>query len=189
MSTFEYFSVALTFVLGLGLARLLLGGLYVFRNRHRHAIDWIPVAWAAVVFLLQIQFWWGIFQLNALIDVWSQRVFLTFLALTLLLFVAGALILPSSDDHAGDGLSEYFQENGRWALVAMSAYAAGTVAANWYLFGVSPLNPAGLAIAAFAVLPIAAFHAPSRRVRGGLTLAFLIFAIWAYVAMAPGAYR
>lgn len=188
MSTFEFFSVALTFVLGLGVARLLVGGLYVFRNRRRYASDWVPVAWAAIIFLLQIQYWWSIFELEALVEIWTQQIFLTLLTLTLLLFVAGALVLPSSDEHALDDLTDYFQENGRWAMVAVSVYSVGTVIANWLLFGASPFSVAGLAVVGAALLPIAAFVAPSRSVRAGQTVAFVIIVAWAYVAMAPGAY-
>ncbi len=69
MSAFEYFSVALSFVLGLGLTRLLLGALYVFRARERQRVHWIPILWAASIFLFQIQYWWAVFELRVLIEV------------------------------------------------------------------------------------------------------------------------
>ena len=189
MSAFEYFSVALSFVLGLGLTRLLLGALYVFRARERQRVHWIPILWAASIFLFQIQYWWAVFELRVLIEVWTHGVFITLVALALLLFVAGALVLPASDDHAKDDLMEYFHEDGRWALLAMTAYAALSLWANWYLFGVSPMTWVGLMVIAFGLVSFTAFAASNRRVLSAFTVAFLALSVWAYLVLAPGAYQ
>ncbi len=189
MSAFEYFSVALSFVLGLGLTRLLLGALYVFRARGRQTVHWVPVVWAASIFLFQIQYWWAVFELNTLIEVWTHGVFATLLGMTLLLFVAGALILPASDDQAKDDLFEYFREDGRWALIALSAYGAASIWTNWYLFDTSPLTWFGAVVAAFVVLPIAGFFSSKGRFLSGLTIAFFLLIAWAYLALAPSAYQ
>ena len=189
MTAFEYFSVALSFVLGLGLTRLLLGALYVFRVRERQTVHWIPVLWAASIFLFQIQYWWAIFELKDLVVAWTHGVFVTLLVLALLLFVAGALVLPASDDHAKDDLHEYFQEDGRWALLAISAYAGLSLWANWYRFFVSPMTWVGAMVIVVGIVPIAAFVASDRRVQGALTVAFLGLSVWAYLVLAPAEYQ
>ena len=94
---FEFISVALSFVLGLGLTRLLLAAVNVFRSRRRLKFDWIPLTWAAVIFLFQIQYWWAIFELSGLVENWTLLQFVTLLVMAMLLFVAGALVLPTAE--------------------------------------------------------------------------------------------
>ncbi len=98
-------------------------------------------------------------------------------------------MLPASDDHAKDDLMEYFHEDGRWALLAMTAYAALSLWANWYLFGVSPMTWVGLMVIAFGLVSFTAFTASNRRVLSAFTVAFLALSVWAYLVLAPGAYQ
>ena len=189
MTAFEYFSVALSFVLGLGITRLLLGALYVFRARGRQTVHWVPVVWAATIFLFQIQYWWAVFELNTLVEIWTHGVFATLLGMTLLLFVAGALILPASDDQAKEDLFEYFREDGRWALIALSAYAAASIWTNWYLFDTSPLSWVGGLVATFVIVPVAAFFLSRGPLLSVLTVFCFALILWAYLELAPAAYQ
>jgi hypothetical protein len=68
MTPFEFILVALSFVLGLGITRLLSSTVNIFRWRNELDIDWVPLVWAAVVFLFQIQYWWAIFELSEMVE-------------------------------------------------------------------------------------------------------------------------
>ncbi len=188
MTSFEYFSVALSFVLGLGVTRLLLGGLGVFRARRRQRIHWIPIVWAVSIFLFQIQFWWGIYELNELVKTWTHGAFATLLLAAILLFVAGALILPVSANEERESLFEYFERDGRWALLAIACYAALSIWVNWYLFQVSPISKIAAIVWIFGLTALAAFLTKNRRILQTLTVGFLPITLWAYLALAPAAY-
>ena len=188
MTSFEYFSVALSFVLGLGITRLLVGALGVFRARRRQKVHWIPIVWAASIFILQIQFWWAIFELYGQIETWTHGVFGTLLLGAVLLFIAGALVFPASADQERSSLFEYFKEDGRWALLALAAYTAQSLWMNWYLFNTSPISVPGAWIVVFGGGSVAAFLASNRRLLGVITAAYLLIAIYAYFTFAPAQY-
>jgi hypothetical protein len=54
MSIFEYVTAALLIILGLGITELLNDAISLFRERRRNRPEWIPLAWAAIVFSHQI---------------------------------------------------------------------------------------------------------------------------------------
>ena len=188
MSAFEYFSVALSFVLGLGVTRLLLGVVHVFLARRRQQVHWIPLAWAASIFIYQVQFWWALFELNAALPAWTHAAFVTLMAHALLLFVAGTLILPGSDRHAHDSLLGYFEEDGRWALLAIACYSGLSYWTNWALFGTPPFGFIGLVVAVPVTLSLAAFVVTNRKAGGWLAAAYLLFAFYAYSVLSPAVY-
>jgi hypothetical protein len=188
MTSFEYFSIALSFVLGLGVTRLLLGGVGVFRARRRQRVHWIPIVWAVSIFLFQIQYWWAGFELKELIETWTHGAFATLLSLAVLLFIAGALILPASANEERKTLFEYFEQDGRWALLALAAYAALAMWANWFLFQTSPISQFGAIVWIYGLTALAAFLVTNRRILQILTIGFLIIAMWAYLFFAPAAY-
>jgi len=71
MKVFEFISVALSFVIGLGIAHLLTAIVALFRSRKQVQLHWMPFVWAAMVFLWMIQYWWGIFELSLIIKNWA----------------------------------------------------------------------------------------------------------------------
>ena len=188
MTSFEFFTVALSLVLGLGLSRLLLGGIYVFRARRKEAPHWIPLLWALGLFLLQIQFWWAIFELQDLMTTWTLGRFAALLAGTVILFIAGALILPSTSDPDRETLLDYFQRDGRWALIAMIAYGGLSLWLNWLFWNDSPIGWNGAFVMLFAITAIGGFLSKSKVLLGWLTVAFFLEMIYAFIAFAPTEY-
>jgi len=103
-------------------------------------------------------------------------------------FVAGALILPASADQEREGLFEYFEQDGRWALLALAAYAALSMWVNWFLFATTPISTTGAWVVTFGGLALAAFMSSNQRILGVLTAGHLLIAIYAYFAFAPMQY-
>lgn len=58
MTLFEFLSIGVSLVLGLGVTLLLTSLLAAFRARRRVRLDWIPFVWAAYVLAIQGQYWW-----------------------------------------------------------------------------------------------------------------------------------
>lgn len=189
MTSFEFFSVALSLVLGLGITQVLLGLLGIFRARQQQKIHWIPLAWALSVFIYQIQYWWAIFELKEILLIWTQGAFVTLLLLAILLFIAGALVLPASVNQERQDLYDYFDQSGRWALLAVASYLLLSIWTNWFLFETRLLSVMHLIIAAIAGLTLVAFMSSSRRVLGVLTAGHLMWAIYGYLFLAPAEYQ
>jgi hypothetical protein len=188
MDAYHAVSVTLGLVIGLGVARLLSSSVNVFKSRDTAQVDWIPLAWAGCVFLWQLQFWWAIVELPSLVDTWTILEFGLLLGMTLLLYVAAALILPTTDTIHSDSLTAMFQRDGRWALVMLSLYFVLAVVVNWYLFRVPPFGyPEALNIL-LAVLPLVYLRQRTRRGQVVATVLYVVISLWAAWEMSPHAY-
>ena len=188
MTAFEFFTVAISLVLGLGFSRLLLGFVYVFRARRNEVVHWLPLAWAFGVFLTLAQFWWAVFELTSLITTWTLPVFFSLLAMAVNLFVMGALILPNLPDPDRGSLLEYFYRDGRWALVALFIYSMMSQWANWHIWGVSPVSFTGAFALVFGVIPLLGFGVKNMKVQWLLVAVFLALMIYGFYTMAPMEY-
>ncbi|MBB5208308.1 hypothetical protein [Chiayiivirga flava] len=188
MDAFRWISVALSMLLGLGVTRLLSSAIAVFRSRQRATLDWVPLAWAAIIFLEQLQFWWAIIELPSLVPVWTIGSFLLLVCLTLLLYVAAALVLPSAELQRGESLGAEFRRDGRWALAALSVYCLLALVADWW-FWRGHMDPrTALLIVPQIVLPLLYLGLASRRLQVAVTLVYVANGMLAAWLLSPAAY-
>ncbi|MDX1495852.1 MAG: hypothetical protein R3253_17405 [Longimicrobiales bacterium] len=186
MSPFEFISVALSIVVGLGVTQLLRGAVTVFRARREHPVDALPVTWAFIVFLTIIQFWWALFELDAadLVVEWSLGAFLLLLWLAVLLYLAAALVLPGRPTD----LTAYFDDDGRWALAMLAVYGMSGLVVNALLFGSGLGDPAQIGIYVTLVLLAGVIFVKRRGVRIALTVIYLLMMLSALSWAAPTTY-
>lgn len=151
MQTLQWISVIMAMVLGLGITRLLTALVAIFKARRSIKIDWLPLAWACALFLTQLQFWWAVVDLALLEQTFPFLQFLGLVALPLTLFVSAALLLPFGEE--AQDLRAYFENDGKWALLSLSAFFAGALVVNWQLFHATPLALWGLIDVALITLP------------------------------------
>jgi hypothetical protein len=175
MDSFRLIAVILSMILGLGVTRLLNGFVSVFRARAVSAVDWVPLVWGGCLFAIQLEFWWAI---NNLPLVWEPLAFVDFIglvALTLTLFLAPALLLPSRNEDEGMGLRAYFERDGRYGVLFVAAFTLLGFVANVYYFAAPLLQLWALLELPMILLPIGAFLAArrSRRVTEVLTVAYV----------------
>lgn len=188
MDSFRWIAVALSMILGLGVTRLLSAAVAAFRSRHHVQLDWIPLVWAACIFLWQLQYWWAVIELPSLVHTWTLISFLILISLTLLLFVAAALVLPPHELNEKDSLRASFERDGRWALVALSLYFALAILADWMLWSVSPLSIQGELLAALILLPLVFICNRRRWVQSTITLLYIPLSLWAALVLSPASY-
>lgn len=188
MEAFHWISVILSLILGLGITRLLSSAVDVFRSRGRAQVDWIPLVWGACIFLWQIQFWWAINELSTKAIAWTSLQFLALLGLPLILFVAAALILPSGELSTGESLAEAFERDGRWALLFLSAYFIIATGENWYFWNTSPFTRPGFINLFLAATPLLYLSVSSRKLRGAITILYLLGSLVAAWVESPHAY-
>lgn len=167
MQTLQWISVIMALILGLGITRLLTALVAIFKSRRRIAADWIPLAWAAALFLTQLQFWWALGDLAAIKTAFPFLHFIGLVVLPLTLFIAAALLLPLGEEPAS--LRAYFENDGKWALLSLSAFFAGALITNWQLFHATPFALWGLIDVALILLPLAVAFTRSRRVQAVIT--------------------
>src|SRR5476649_2702355 len=95
MGDFDYLSVLISIVLGLGITNLLTGFAALIRNRGRVRVYWPMPIWMITLFLIHIQTWWAMFGLRG-VQSWSFGAFLVVLMQPVCLFIMTALIVPDT---------------------------------------------------------------------------------------------
>ncbi|MCO6049314.1 hypothetical protein NGM99_05860 [Mesorhizobium sp. RP14(2022)] len=173
MNSFPIVATVISMILGLSITRLLLGLVTVFRIRRSSQADWVPLAWSGVLFEIQLQFWWAVNQLPVLQPTYGFGDFLFLVALPLTLYVSAALILPSRGEDEKIALREYFEADGRYALLALTAFLLLGFLINIFFFR-SPMESIWALIdLPMIVLPTLAFFLKERRCYVAITLVYL----------------
>ena len=95
MSDFEFVSVVLAIVIGLGMTRVLSGLASVLEHRATLRADWISLTWAVTVLLWQIVYWLGTVNSYRERAVFTVASFGLLLLAAVCLYFAAALVLPS----------------------------------------------------------------------------------------------
>jgi hypothetical protein len=177
MESFRWMSVILSMILGLGITRLLSTLVALFRSRRDVKGDWIPFAWAGCIFIQQLQFWWAIMELPSLIHEWTVWSFSLLVSLTLLLFAAAELILPPTVPSTKTDIMDAFERNGKWSLVALSAYFSLAVVTNWALWTVSPFTILGACMVVQIALLLTVVRSRVRKVQAVVTAVYVPIAV------------
>lgn len=154
MDLFQPITVVFSIILGLGIVTLLKSLVAMFRSRGRGNLHWMPLTWAFCIFIFQIQFWWAIIDLRTMVSVWSLGQFLLLLSVSLLLFLAAALILPETTLGKDQKLLDEFHRDGQWALAVMSLYAIVAGLVDSLFWETSPASVEMVLLGVEALLPI-----------------------------------
>jgi len=175
-------------VLGIGLTRLLSSAVMILRNRGEFEFDLLPIAWAAFIFIAQIQFWWGILELSSLMSVWTLGNFLILLSMPLLLFVAAALVLPHEPRKQDLSLRKGFERDGRLSLIALALYNVIASVADALWWSVDFVSVQGTMLVGLAILPLWLFFASSLPVQIAITVVYGVLLIVCELEVSPSSY-
>ena len=119
MSPFEFVTVLISIILGLGVTTILTGVADRIKHFHRTKLYAPYVMWIIIVFVLHIHEWWNSFTLRS-IEVWSLPMFLFILLYPITLYVLAHLLFPSNNDQHFDAKAFYFINYIRYFTIAIS---------------------------------------------------------------------
>jgi hypothetical protein len=137
MRSFDYLSVLISIVLGLGITNLLTGLAALVRHRGRVVGYWPLPVWMVTVFLIHVQTWWALFGLRG-IEQWSFAAFLVVLLQPVALFVMTALIIPDVSASSIVDLRIAFFRETRGFFGALFLALLASLAKNLVLSGSLP---------------------------------------------------
>ncbi len=118
MSPFEFVTVLISIILGLGITTILTGVAERIKHFHRTKLYSPYVIWISIVFMLHIYEWWNSFTLRA-IEVWSLPMFLFILLYPIVLYVLAHLLFPSNNDQQFNAKEFYFVNYRRYYFIAI----------------------------------------------------------------------
>jgi hypothetical protein len=121
MSSFEFFTVLLSFVVSLGVASLLHGVIRLIQEGPRVRFSFAWALWAASIFNVQIVFWLRSWSYH---EHFSLRVETSLppLALAIIAFVACGLATPHIPEEGVVDLREFHAKQGRKYQIAYAAF-------------------------------------------------------------------
>ena len=113
MSSFEFLSVLISVVVGLGMANMLTG---VGRLLHKHrtiSFSLVHLAWSVFVFFMMVVYWWTVVFGWRDWENWNLLLFLFILTYGVLLFLLSAILYPSEIPESWD-LFAHFIDMRHW---------------------------------------------------------------------------
>lgn len=155
MTPFEYLSVLISVIVGLGLSHLLTSAARLIQRR-RHVKPYLPtLLWMATLFVVQIQIWWVAYQSSAEAE-WNFFSFLGFLVIPVIGYLLCYLIVPDLEGGVVD-LRAAYHDNRAWffglAIVAFLVSFGRDLAG-----GGIPLNPNTAFRVGFIILALVAIR-------------------------------
>lgn len=113
MESFEYLSVLVSIIVGLGLSHLLATVARLIQERDRVAFFVPTLIWMGLLFVLQVQIWWAAFEWQSA-GSWTFFPFLLFLALPVGAYLLSVLLVPDLDALGTVDLKAGYFKNRRW---------------------------------------------------------------------------
>lgn len=154
MDAFNYLSVLLSIILGLGITQLLTAAGRLIRGRAAVRLYGPPLVWAGLLLLIHVQAWWSMFGLRTRTD-WSFAAFLVVLLQTVILYMLAALVLPEAVAEPVVDLRAYYEQQVPWFFGFLVAVVCVSIAKELVLEGRLP-EPANLVFHLFLMAAAAA---------------------------------
>src|SRR5688572_28105734 len=107
MSPFEYVSVLISIIYGLGITLVLTGVAELIRRWKTIVPCWPYFIWIVLVFVLHVYEWWEHYTLR-LFPSWSLPMFLFVILYPILLFILANLLFPAKWSKKGIDLKEFY---------------------------------------------------------------------------------
>lgn len=179
VSPFEHVSVPVSIILGLGITQLLMSLHRLVQARERVKPYWLPLLWAAVMFVAQVEWWWSSYAMREE-TIWNFFYFLFVLLSPVTLYLAAAFVLPEIEKGERYDLKEYDYASRGWffAFVAagpvLDAIRRGIQAGSYTDFGAVSNAISAVMLGSPAVSRNERYHAA---VTIAVTLLFLSFIV------------
>jgi hypothetical protein len=139
MVEFQFLSVPLGLVLGLGMTRILTGVITAVRNREYVKLHWLPFIWAASFLIQLLIFFFVLWDLKAYFENegidWTWSYYGPQMLHSMLVFLGAGMILPASREPNTDCLLADFNKHGRLALIPLLAMHFLAWPMNMYMSG------------------------------------------------------
>ena len=179
MEAFDYLSVLISIVLGLGITQLLTGFGTWLEQRHRSKAYGVAIAWAGFLLLAHVQAGWTMFGMREF-ESWNFLQFTVVLMQPIVLFLLAVIVLPGPNAPQNDP-RENFAAQRRWFFGLLIVVLVVSLLKDAVRMDLP--EPANIAFhAVFFVIALLGFLSEGERMQRALAFgSFAVFA--AYVAL------
>jgi hypothetical protein len=132
MSPFEFVTVLISIILGLGITQIMSGVADLIHQWKDVRLYWPHQVWIILVFILHVQDWWLLYQLRD-VTAWPLTMFLVQVLYPISLFILARILFPMAGDAKSTDMKSYYLGNYR-KFFAMAMILALLSAAENVLF-------------------------------------------------------
>lgn len=136
MSPFEYVTVLISIILGLGITQILTGIADLIHKSRNVTIYWPHLIWILFVLLLHIQEWWVLYELKGY-QPWRLPTFLFVMAYPVNLFVLARMLFPFAFKGKAIDLKLFYFENCQKIFLIFSISAVLSIAYNIFIMNMA----------------------------------------------------
>ncbi len=178
MTEFEYLSVLISIVLGLGLSHVMATAAQLVRYRSAVRFYLPSLLWLALLFLIHVQIWWAVFELRSL-PRWTFIDFALVLALPTIAFVISVLLTPDFDREEVVDLRARYFEHRRWFFGLFALLPIASLAQEYATSGFIQLDADPAFRLAFVVLALLGLTSARERLHYAISVVSLAgFAVY-----------
>src|SRR5258708_699334 len=132
ISSFEYVTVLISIVLGLGITQILTGIARLIQKRDKLILYWPHLLWIIFILFLHVQEWWVMYELKTVMQ-WRLPLFLFLMAYPLTLFFFAQLIFPNKLRGKRIDLKKFYYKNFEKFFTLLIFSAILSVAYNLFI--------------------------------------------------------
>ena len=112
MSPFEFVTVLISIILGLGITQIMSGVADLIHQWDKVRLYWPNMLWVVLVFILHVQEWWLLYQLKS-ITVWQLPMFLFQVLYPICLFILARILFPMPTEANATDMKTYYLDSYR----------------------------------------------------------------------------
>jgi hypothetical protein len=180
LNRFEYLSVLVSIVIGLGLSEMIACWAHLLRHRRTVQFYWIHTLWTVMMVLMIVQFWWGFWQFS-IVENWSFVRLMAVVVEVIVLVLAATVLTPAREADTLVDLRTYYESQSQLFFALATGVIVLLILVDWLVGGQPPLHaenavrvPAIVLLAALAGWSKPAFHATAVVVAYVLFLTFVM---------------
>jgi hypothetical protein len=174
---FEYITVLLSILIGLGISQLLGGIARLVRDGRALAPAWWVLLVVSTLLVAHVQVWWVSFGWRHVAE-WTFFSYLAFLVVPVLLYLLAFLVLPPDLHVDGKGLAQEFIRRRRPFYTIVALIPPASFLQQWMLAGGTPPLDIDTGIRlAWLAMAIPGIISPRVRVQATLAAAYLVLMI------------
>jgi hypothetical protein len=134
MNPFEYVTVLISIVLGLGITQILVGVANLIKQYDRVTLYWPHLIWVIFILLLHIQEWWVTYELKYFTP-WRLPIFLFIMLYPINLFVLAKLLFPDKPQSGLKNFREFYFSNYKKIFSLLIVSGVLSVIYNLFILG------------------------------------------------------
>ncbi|HYQ55197.1 MAG TPA: hypothetical protein VES70_32715 [Pseudomonas sp.] len=172
MNNYSWIAATVGMILALGMTRVVNSSVAMFRSRHRATLHWVPFVWTLCIFYFMLDISWDLHNLSDTMQTWDFPRALILLGFVLVLFLAGALVLPQQELPEGAKLKDEFTRDGRWTLVFVMTFNLLCIPYNWLLWQMPIFSFLSILDFALALIALSALWVAQSKYEAVITLIY-----------------